>query len=346
MTKIPKATALAVGFAFLLAAAAAGAAEQTSVLVRTVSLQQTPVATTLTSYGVVNADSRRTVNISFPRAGEISRLLVSAGEVVKKGAPLLAFRTAPADAMDYQKAVAALDFARTQVQRTEKLVQKHLATNAELAASRKELADARALLQTERQLGKSRATEQVTAPFAGIVTTLSVKEGDRVPAGTTVLQLARQGALRADLGVEPEDVQQVQTGMPVRIVSVFNADQAAEGKVTAVHGLINPQTRLVDVLAEINGDSPRFLPGMQVRGRITLGTRTAWVVPRSAVLRDDQGAYIYQVDQGKAQRVNVQVEQQSDTQIAIRGDFDPARKVVTTGNYELQDGMAVRESTR
>ena len=338
---------LAVLSLLLAPAIGAPAAETPSVLVRTEALKKGPLPSTLTCYGVVNADTRRTVNIGFPRAGEVSRLMVSAGEVVKKGASLLEFQTAPGDALEYQKAQAALGYARGEVRRIETMVEKHLATNARLAAARKDLADAEALLRTQRKLGRSRGTERALAPFDGIVTALNVKEGDRTQAGTTLLQLARQGALRAELGVEPEDVHRVALGMPVSIASVFDAGQTAKGRVTEVHGVINPQTRLVDVLAEMtSGNLSHFLPGMQVLGTITLKTGTFWVVPRSAVLTDRQGAYIYQVDGGKARRVSVRIEGQTDRQTAIEGDFDPGLRVVTEGNYQLRDGMSVRESAQ
>jgi membrane fusion protein (multidrug efflux system) len=329
---------------FLAAAAVGQAAGAPSVLVRTEALKKAPLLSTLTCYGEVKADARRTVNIGFPRAGEVSRLMVSAGEVVKKGAPLLEFRTAPADALEYRKAQAALDYARDEVQRTEKMVAKHLATNAQLASARRDLAGAQALLKAQRKLGRSLEIERALAPFDGIVTALNVKEGDRTQAGTTLLQLARKGALRAELGVEPEDVHRVAVDMPVSIASVFDAGQTAKGHVTEVHGVINPQTRLVDVLAAMtSGNLAHFLPGMQVKGKITLRTGTYWLLPRSAVLSDRQGAYIFQVEGGRAHRVNVRIEQQTDRQVAIEGDFDPHLKVVTEGNYELKDGMAVRE---
>ncbi len=252
----------------LTAATGTRAAESPSVLVRTESLKKAPLPSTLTCYGEVNADTRRTVNIGFPRAGAVSRLMVSAGEVVNKGRALLVFRTAPGDALEYRKAQAALNYARDELRRTETLAAKHLATNAQVASARKDLAEAEALLQTQRKLGQSLETERVLAPFDGVVTALNVKEGDRTQAGTTFLQLARKGALRADLGVEPEDVHRVAVGMPVSIDSVFDAGQKAKGRVTEVHGIINPQTRLVDVLVGMSsGISPTSCRACRFSGK-------------------------------------------------------------------------------
>ena len=85
---------------------------------------------------------------------------------------------------------------------------------------------------------------------------------------------------------------------------------------------------------------------MQVRGEITLTSASTWTVPRSAVLRDARGAYIFQVKDGRARRVAVQTGVETDRVTEIRGGFEPSLPVVVTGNYELEDGMAVREAGR
>jgi hypothetical protein len=61
------------------------------------------------------------------------------------------------------------------------------------------------------------------------------------------------------------------------------------------------------------------------------------------VLTDARGAYVFQVAAGKARRVDVTPGTESAGLVAISGALDPALPVVVLGNYELQDGMPVRE---
>jgi hypothetical protein len=146
------------------------------------------------------------------------------------------------------------------------------------------------------------------------------------------------------LGIEPEDAARIAPGMLVRVDSVFDARHSVEAKVAQVHGMVDPQTQLVDVVVPLREGG--FIPGMRVRGVITLDRAETWAVPRSAVLRDDQGAYIFQVVHGHARRVAVRVGAETDRLTGIEGDFDSALPVVILGNYELIDGMAVREAPR
>jgi hypothetical protein len=55
---------------------------------------------------------------------------------------------------------------------------------------------------------------------------------------------------------------------------------------------------------------------------------------------------VFQVDQGKAHRVRVNVEGEHDDQVSVSGDLNSALPVVVLGNYELQDGMAVQEQAQ
>lgn len=66
-------------------------------------------------------------------------------------------------------------------------------------------------------------------------------------------------------------------------------------------------------------------------------------MPRSAVLRDAQGAYVFIVKDRVAHRVQVHTGTDNGTWIAVRGDLHAGEQVVTLGNYELRNGMAVRE---
>ncbi len=325
----------------------AGQGDGPSALVRTEAMKHRAVSETLVIYGVVGVDPRSALNVTLPRRGQVLRLMVTAGQIVGRKTPLLEFATGPADAQAFETARNNVAFARSELQRTESLVAQKMATRAQLASAHKTLADAEGTLRTQERIGAGRTSEVVYAPFAGVVTLLGVKPGDRVQAGAPLLQLSRRGEYRIELGVEPEDVAKVKPGMPVGLSPVSRGGKKTEGAIAEVHAIVNARTRLVDVVARVTGkESAMLMPGMQVQGVITLAAAKSWTVPRPAVLRDARGAYIFQAVHGRARRVDVTTGTENDGFISIRGGFDPRQKVVVLGNYELHDGMAVREGSR
>ena len=330
--------------AFVSAVRAADAAPTATV--QTQRLQRAALADALTAYGTILPDANAVANISFARAGQVTRLRVAVGEVVKRGTPLLDFQTDAAATAGYVQAESAVEFARSELKRIEQLAAERLATQSQVAAAQKSLSDAHSALAAQRKQGTGLQHETLKAAFDAVVTTLSAQLGDRIAPGTTVMQLTRAGALRAVLGVEPEDAGRVRAGQAVQLISVFDGAQSVAASVAQVYGVINPQTRLVDVAVRIGGHPAGLLPGMQVRGSIVLARPVSWVVPRMAVLRDAQGAYLYQVEAGHARRVNVKTGIESGQQIAVYGVLDAQQPVVVLGNYALQNGMAVREQAR
>ena len=320
------------------------AADAPSVAVQTVALKQQMMTATVSGYGVVSPGTRSLQNISLPRAGQVLSLLVNAGQVVRQGTPLLEFGTGSDAALGYQQATTAMRFAANEVTRVEQLLSQQLATQSQLGAAKKALADAQAALVAQQKTGSGRGVERISAPFDGIVASITAAQGDRLMAGAPILQLARGGDQRIVLGVEPEEVARVRPGMPVSVASVFNAKHRAAGRVTQVFGMVNPQTQFVDVLVTVPGAG--LMAGTRVRADIQLDPQAVWVVPRSAVLRDAQGAYLYQVQAGRAHRVNVRAGLEQGGLVAVSGSFNNSQPVVSLGNYELQDGMAVRGDGR
>lgn len=328
----------------LLGSVPAWAADSPSVQVQTVTLKQQTMVDAVSGYGVVSPDTRALQTISLPRAGQVVALLVSTGQVVQKGTPLLEFGTGADVMLSYQQARQAVDFAKNEATRVGQMLNQQLATQSQLAAARKALADAEAALRAQEKVGANRSLERLIAPFDGVVMAVQAAQGDRMAGGAPVMQLARAGGRRVLLGVEPDEVARVRPGMVVNVAPVFGVAHPSTGRVTQVFGVINPQTQFVDVLVQV--PDAGLMPGTRVHAEIQIERQTVWTVPRSAVLSDAQGTYIFQVHDGKARRVTVKTGLERGGLVAVQGAFADGEPVVSLGNYELQDGMAVRGSAR
>ena len=101
---------------------------------------------------------------------------------------------------------------------------------------------------------------------------------------------------------------------------------------------------VVEVLAAIpEYQAGRMLLGSRVRASIQLDTQTSLIVPRSAILTEGNNKYIYTVVNDRARRVPVQSGQEVGDMVVVSGILQPGDNVVFVGNYELTDGMSVRE---
>lgn len=323
-------------------------------LVKTIATHRAMIAPTLTAYGSVTFAQDSQTDISLPYPAQISRLKVGAGQAVKRGDPLFTATADPGAVLSYKQAQNAVTLAHGELQRTLALFTQRLATQSQLSSAEKALADAEQALAAQRQLGADPGERAVRAPFDGIVTRLAAAQGDRVAAGGVILQLGRANAIattRVTLGIDPASLPSVHAGAPVTLTSLASAanapGRATSGRVRGVHAVINAQTRMVDVQVDVQpGSGTPLIPGEPVQGIISVQGAEHWVVPRSAVLRDGQGDYVFQIDQGHAHRIPVQVRVDNGEQLGIDGPLQPAQTLVVQGNYELTDGMSVREAAR
>ncbi len=197
----------------------------------------------------------------------------------------------------------------------------------------------KAMRGAERLFGRDAALLITSSP--AFVRDYFVRFGQ---SGAPVMQLARAGGQRVLVGVEPDEVARVRPGMSVSIAPVFGVGHQSMGRVTQVFGMVNPQTQFVYVLVQL--PDAALIPGTRVHAEIQVDQQTGWTVQRSAVLLDEQGSYIFQVHDGRAHRVNVKTGLERGGLVLVQGGFASGEPVVSLGNYELRNGMAVRGSAR
>ncbi|HET8553091.1 MAG TPA: efflux RND transporter periplasmic adaptor subunit [Gammaproteobacteria bacterium] len=323
---------------------------QQSVLVKTITLKPRKLTETLVAYGRVKPDPAAVQGISVAHSGRVEALLVAVGQTVNAGQALLKLAASPQARLAYSQAAAQLEYAKQNLAHVKALYAQQLATNDELAAAKKQLATAKAELAAAKAQGSDQSAAVIRAPFHGVVGTIKVSPGDRVAADTVLLTLLNPARLRVPLGVSPTDLARLKPGLPVTLTPVFDDARSVAAQLDQLQNIVDPNTHLMDALVALKGKQADGLkPGMWVRGLIAVREATELAVPRQAVLHDTQGSYIFVVKQNKARQVYVQTDFASRAPgrwVGVRAKgLQPGDTVVVLGNYELHDGMPVRETT-
>ncbi|MES1953214.1 efflux RND transporter periplasmic adaptor subunit [Salinisphaera hydrothermalis] len=319
------------------------AATQPSALVQTAAVKRQHVNQTINAFGEVRPDPQSQITRDAAYAAFVEQLDVTLGQPVHKGDPLLTLRTAPAARAKYLSAKAQVRFAQKSLARKKKLLKQRLATHADVDAAEQALATARTALATQKALGTGDPTRVIKAPFSGIVSQLPVQPGNEVQTGTRLFQLAKRDSLQVALGIEPDEASRVKKGMSIRVIPLFAGGNGVATQVARVNAVVDPSTRLVNIVVRLSGQQAQpFLPGMRVKGVLTLASQSQLTVPRSAVLHDNHGDYVFIVHNGTAHRVNVKTGAENDGRLGVNGALKAGQQVVVKGNYELSDGMAVR----
>ena len=339
------AASAAFGLAACGAKAEAPAAEEAAptATVKTTPIRRDVVVEAVEGYGAAGGAPGAVRAANVPFEARVRRVLVAEGAAVAAGAPLVEVepsadtRLAVAQARD--EAVAASEQHATLSER----LGMRLSTKQDVQQAEQRR---RAAAIRERDLAARGASgpQLVRAETSGVVARIDAQAGQVVAAGTPLVELVAGGDVSVRVGVEPSDATRVRRGQPVRLAAVNDPGAAPiEGRVDAVAEAVNPQTRLVDVFVAA-GARPRL--NAYYRARIEVGRRTGLVVPRAAVLPDDDRSVLFVLERGKAARRVVQVGADDGTVVEVAGAGVAAGdRAVVEGNAELEDGMAATEET-
>ncbi|MBU6469056.1 MAG: efflux RND transporter periplasmic adaptor subunit [Betaproteobacteria bacterium] len=295
----------------------------------------------LSGYGIISVPPEAQFNANIPRSGTVGKIAIFVGKKIKQGEPLYELTTAATVLKGFAQAELQVKTAQKDVERIERLYQSHLATNSQLMNAQKALFDAQSNLNAEKQLGNNLQREIVRSPFDGVVTQIQVEPGMRVQSGQSAISLVANKGLYFQMGVVPELVSALKVGLPVHVSSVFDPNVIIDGEIKYITGMVDQTTGLVSIYIDLK--DKHAPPGMRMHGVIDIAIGKKWQVPRSAVLLDGQGYYIFQVVNNHAKRVNVQAKEYDEITI-IEGSFDKNLPVVVLGNYELKEGMEVKVS--
>lgn len=310
-----------------------------SALVSTIAPTQGSLPQTVTGYGTVAPALNGTRSFNEAQPGQITRLMVAPGTAVRRGQPLASFATAPASRSLYRQAVDALSAARKQRTTTAQLLSQQLATQDQLVQAEKAVSDAQTALAALQADGAGNGEQTLTAPFDGVVTTVSVAQGDRTQAGAPILTVAKGTGIIVTAGVDPAERGRVAVGQSASLVRL-SGGMSLTGRVLRVSNALNAKTRLVDV--DVAFPVGSLLPGEAMQVAIATGHVAGWVVPHRSVVTAGGPAHVFQVSGGKAVAVPVTVALASDAGDVVSGAIDPRRRLIVDGAYQVSDGAAVR----
>jgi RND family efflux transporter MFP subunit len=291
-------------------------------------------------YGTATPTSGATVTASFQRDGQVADIFVEVGDQFKMGDPLLDFGAAPAAVIAYEMAKTTEAIKKRTLERKQQLFKQQLATRDDVDNADKDLSDAVMTREMYEKIGSVKPSEILTAPFDGVVSAITVSKGDRISAGAPLMTLSKTDQIILSVGVEAGAHDKVKPDQPVHLTSLLPGRKPGEGKVKRIGAAIDIKTRQIPVIIELPAGGA--LSGENFKAGIEVGKFQGWIVPRDSIGSNSKGPFIYQVDDMHAKRVYVNVLGSVGKNSIIEGDINSQKEIVLKGNYQLEDGAAVR----
>lgn len=299
--------------------------------------------------------SRTSADIRPEVEGQIIRIMVNAGDHVEAGAPILEIDPRRQEAAvssteaSRRSKEAALEWARTELDRRKKLFAAGVIAKADLDQAQTQYdsakADVDALAESIREQRVQLRYYTVKAPAAGTIGDIPVHIGDRVQVTTVLTSLDRGGELEAYISVPAEKSGSVKVGTPVEIVP-DGGGQPVKTSVSFVAPRVDPTTQLLLVKALVPNADHRFRNEQLVHVRVVYQQLQKPLIPVTAVSRLGGAtfAFVAESDNGKlvARQKPVQLGDVQGNDYVILNGINPGEQIIVTGVQMLQDGMPVQ----
>jgi membrane fusion protein, multidrug efflux system len=210
--------------------------------------------------------------------------------------------------------------------------------------------------EAERALQLAKNTENavtITAPFSGVVASRTVNPGELVAENSEICTLLDLASTVFMAEVPLRDVARIHSGMTARVHlgSFEGHDLAAVVDAVLPRTDMQSQTTLVRLRLKGHGSSLHLRPDMGGTVDIAVGVhKDALLVPRSAVLRDDEKnatSIVIVTPDSLALSVPVEIGASTDSTVEV---LSTALKggvlVITEGNYAIPDSTRITVNGR
>ena len=324
--------------------------------------ERKPISKTLDFVGRVEAINR--VEVRARVKGFLEAVLFKEGDLVKEGDPLYRiekdlFKAAVEQAQgELQSSKAQHELAVKNRARQEELYAKNVSAGMALDEAVGREGEAKgAVLTNEANLATAQINlgyTDIVAPITGKVGRTAVTKGNVVgPESGVLTMIVSQDPMYVTFPVSQRDfLQAAQNKRPTDVKSIMVRIRFSDGSIYDQMGEINFVDVTVDrttdtVIARATMPNPdgRLIDGQLVRVNLESGTPDEKVViPQAALISDQEGVYVFVVENGKAVVKRVKTGGESGTNVVIDAGLSAGDQVIVEGLQGIRPGIAVRAS--
>lgn len=309
---------------------------------------------------VATLRSLRSTSVHPQTDGQITQILVTSGDRVRQGAPLVQIdprrQQAAVQSQQAQRAAleAAVAYARQQAERTNELLAVGAVSRQEQEAAATALQTAEANLNAlEAQLRQQQVLLRyytVVAPVAGIVGDIPVRVGFDVSPQTVLTTIDQNDTLEVNVSVPVEQAAELRNGLPIVVLDSEGAEELGRAQVSFISPRVDDDTQAVLVKGLVANSAGTLRSSQYVRARIVWRTTDRLVVPVTAVLRINGQFFAFVAEQANGQLV---ARQRAITVGSIVGNdypvlagIEPGERVIVSGAQKLVDGAPIQDASQ
>ena len=240
-------------------------------------------------------------------------------------------------------------YARQEADRSTKLLAAGAASQMDADRAANALKGAEAQLRTVdeqlRALRTDLAYYRVTAPAAGIVGDIPVREGDRVTKTTLLTTIDANAGLEVYLSIPVQQAPRLRLGLPVRLVD-DNGSPVASQTINFISPSVDTGTQTVLAKTALPS-SETFRTDQYVRAQVVWSTEPGLTIPLTSVVRINGQFFAFVAEPGEggalvARQRAVQLGPVIGNNYIVTGGLKAGDQLIVSGIQKIGDGAPVR----
>jgi HlyD family secretion protein len=305
--------------------------------VAAIAVREGDLVLTVSTTGQVASDEVSALRSEV--AGTVEKVLVRAGDRVRRGQVLMSFDPRPLD-INVKDAEAGLERAMQTFRESyypDSVVTGRVPTEEQRRTAMVRAGVPSAQVALERsKLEREKAT--VISPFDGLVDQVLVAVGMRVTSGELLTRVVNLAALRIDAQVLEHDMPLIREGGQAIVTSAAAGNRAIIGRIAAVLPIVDTTTRSGRAFIRIPVGSA-LRPGMYADVKLE-ATRLPGrrLVPTRAIIQRDNRPLVFVVRDGRAQWVYINPGRSNGIETEVLPDSSTGLIPVEVGDDVIVEG--------
>lgn len=264
--------------------------------------------------------------------GKIEKINASVGDYVHEKQVIVEFDTYN-PAVQYEQAKSAYENLKKNYDRMKALLEAGETSQANFDAVETQYIVAKRNYESVRQM------LFIEAPFDGILVDLKVNAGDNVKGDVPLFTVSQTNKMRSKIWVSEKEISQFRKGM--KAITEYDGHEFS-GRVVEISLAMDPAKQAFFV--EVEFDNPKGIIKSGVTNEIRILTYekpNAIIVPRNLVNQDENGAYVFIAQNGKAVKRYIKNGNESGLFYEISDGLQVGDMLIVKGASELEDGSKV-----
>ncbi|WP_374651461.1 efflux RND transporter periplasmic adaptor subunit [Rhizorhabdus sp.] len=302
---------------------------------------------------IIEGDPQGTQVVSAAIAGRVVALNYNLGQSIGRGQTLAVIESREAAQLkgEVEASRARLALANSNLAREQRLFSQRVSPEQDLIAARTAATEARiALTQAQSQVaaagggGGGLNRLGIVAPISGQVISRPVVLGQTVAADAELFRIANLSKVSLALNLKAEDASRIQPGNSVKVTA---AGREATARVNFVSPALDPQTRLVPMIATLDNGGHKWRVGEPVTAAIQLtgsGGAQSVRVPTTAIQTVEGKSVVFVRTPKGFQATPVTLGDRSSDTVIIRSGLTGREQIATTGSFTLKAELGKSEA--